>query len=211
MRRILLALLVWTAQASAAEPVILVLGDSLSAAYGMAQSEGWVALLQQRLRRTGHPYRVVNASISGETSDGALDRIENELARWRPDIVILELGANDGLRGLPLAQLRDNLGTLIETSRRHGARVLLLGMRLPPNYGGPYSQAFADVYRELARRYKLSFVPFLLQGMATDLALFQDDGIHPKGRAQGLILDNMWTALLPLLAASTAVSGAAPP
>lgn len=211
MKQILLALLLWTPQASAAEPVILVLGDSLSAAYGMAQSEGWVALLQQRLRQTGHPHRVVNASISGETSDGALSRIENELARWQPNIVILELGANDGLQGLPLARLRNNLAALIEASRRHGARVLLLGMRLPPNYGSAYNQAFSAVYRELAQRYGLSFLPFLLQGIATDLALFQDDGIHPKSRAQPLILDNVWTALAPLLTTSTPVSGAARP
>jgi len=211
MKRILLALLLWTAQTSAAEPVILVLGDSLSAAYGMAQSEGWVDLLQRRLRQTGHPHRVVNTSISGETSDGALNRIGSELARWQPDIVIIEVGANDGLRGLPLAQLRDNLAALIETSRRHGARVLLLGMRLPPNYGSAYSQAFSAVYRELAQRYRLSFLPFLLQGMATDLALFQDDGIHPTGRAQPLILDNVWTALTPLLAASAPLNGAGHP
>ncbi len=211
MKRILLALLLWTAQTVAAEPVILVLGDSLSAAYGMAQSEGWVDLLQQRLRQTGHPHRVANASISGETSDGALSRIENELARWRPNIVIIEVGANDGLRGLPLARLRDNLAALIEKSRRHGARVLLLGMRLPPNYGSAYSQAFSAVYQELAQRYQLSFLPFLLQGMASDLALFQDDGIHPTGRAQPLILNNVWAALTPLLAATTPLSDAGHP
>lgn len=211
MKRTLLVLLLWAAQTSAAEPVILVLGDSLSAAYGMAQNEGWVNLLQQRLHRTGHPHRVVNASISGETSDGALNRMEDELLRWQPDIVIIELGANDGLRGLPLTRLKDNLATLIETCRHHGARVVLLGMRLPPNYGGAYSQGFSDVYQELAQRYGLSFLPFLLQGMAKDLALFQGDGLHPTGRAQPLILDNVWTVLIPLLTTGPKVSGTAHP
>ncbi len=210
MKPFLLALLFWAGSA-AAEPVILVLGDSLSAAHGMAQSAGWVHLLQQRLRRSGHPHRVVNASISGETSDGAVSRIHDELARWQPAVVILELGANDGLRGLSPSRLRNNLAILIEASQSHGARVLLLGMRLPPNYGTAYARAFSAVYRELARRYALPFLPFLLQGLGGDLSHFQDDGLHPTARAQPLILDNVWPLLSPLLKAMPPPGGAAPP
>ncbi len=186
------------APASPAAPVILVLGDSLSAAYGMAQNEGWVHLLQQRLRKAGHPHRVVNASISGETSAGARQRIDEELARWQPDIVIIELGGNDGLRGLPLDALYDNLAALIEASLGQGARVLLLGMRLPPNYGR-YSEDFAAVYAALARRYRIPLLPFLLAGMEDDFTFFQADGIHPNQRAQARILDNVWPVLRPLL------------
>ncbi len=186
------------ARVSPAAPVILVLGDSLSAAYGMAQNEGWVHLLQERVREAGHPHRVVNASISGETSAGARQRIDGELARWQPDIVIIELGGNDGLRGLPLDALRDNLAALIEASLDQGARVLLLGMRLPPNYGR-YSEDFADVYTALARRYRIPLLPFLLAGMEDDFTFFQTDGIHPNRRAQGRILDNVWPLLRPLL------------
>ena len=188
--------------------MILVVGDSLSAAYGMAQSEGWVALLQARLRETGHPHRVVNASISGETSGGARSRMVALLLRWQPAVVILELGGNDGLQGLSLARLQDNLAAMIELSRGHGAQVLLVGMRLPPNYG-PYSRAFARVYQTLAQRYDVAFVPFLLEGLADDLSMFQPDGIHPTRNAQPRILDNVWPVLRDLLAAPPAREGPA--
>ena len=185
--------------AAADGPVILVMGDSLSAAYGLAQNEGWVSLLQRRLRGGGFPHRVINASISGETSDGALARIQAVLERWQPAIVILETGANDGLRGLPLARLRKNLEALIDACRRRDARVLLVGMRLPPNYGPDYTRDFARLYADLARGARVPLVPFLLEGVALDPGLFQSDGLHPNGRAQARILDNVWTALRPLL------------
>jgi acyl-CoA thioesterase-1 len=178
---------------------ILVFGDSLSSAYGIAEKRGWVALLAERLQRERLDYSVVNASISGETTAGGVSRLPRALERHAPDIVILELGGNDGLRGLPAAETRRNLAVLVERSRKSGARVLLVGMRVPPNYGPEYAREFAAAFAEVARRYQTAFVPFLLEGMAEDLGRFQADRIHPTEAAQPLLLENVWKSLKPLL------------
>ncbi len=183
------------------KPVILVLGDSLSAAYGIPPAKGWVALLQRRLDRAGYGYAVVNASISGETTVGGLERLPRALARHRPAVVILELGGNDGLRGLPVEQLRANLEAMITASQRAGARVVLAGIRIPLNYGQRYSEKFFSTYAELAGARKTALVPFFLEGVALREELFQDDGIHPGVEAQPILLDNVWPVLEPLLAA----------
>lgn len=180
-------------------PLILVIGDSLSAAYGIDPARGWVSLMGQRLQQKGFPHRVVNASISGDTSHNGLYRIESALHKHRPDIVIIELGGNDGLRGLSLQQLRNNLGRMIELSQQQGARVLLAGIRIPPNYGKPYTQAFYRSYQQLAQKYDTALVPFLLDSVGGNDALMQADGIHPRAEAQPLILDNVWPHLQPLL------------
>ena len=179
--------------------MILVLGDSLSAGYGISTNSGWVALLQQRLEQQGYPQRVVNASISGDTTSGGLARLPQALAQHRPQLVILELGANDGLRGLPLEEMRRNLATIIDRSREQGATLLLAGVRLPPNYGALYVKKFHDVYRQLAQNHKVAFVPHLLAGVGGRADLIQADGLHPRANAQGLILDNVWPHLLPIL------------
>jgi acyl-CoA thioesterase-1 len=192
-------LLAGSGAAVGAEKSILVFGDSLSAAYGMAQARGWVALLAERLKRERADYSVVNASISGETSAGGAARIGRALAQHKPAIVVLALGANDGLRGLPLAQMRQNLATIIEQSQKAGARVLLVGMKMPPNYGPDYTRAFESVYGELAKRYNAARVPFLLEDFAEKQELFQPDRIHPTEAAQPLMLERVWKALQPLL------------
>lgn len=182
-------------------PRILVLGDSLSAAYGIRIDEGWVALLERKLRARGLPHRVVNASISGETSAGGRARLPGLLARTDDAVVIVELGGNDGLRGLSVAQTRDNLRAVIRTAHGAGARVLLVGMRLPPNYGRTYTEAFAAIFPELAEQEGVALVPFLLDGIATRPGLMQADRIHPRAEAQGRMLDAVWPALEPLLGA----------
>lgn len=186
--------------ALAAERTVLVYGDSLSAAYGIAQAKGWVSLLGARVKQERPDYSVANASISGETTSGGLARFDKALAQHRPAVVILELGANDGLRGLPVTQMKANLAAMIEHAQRAGARVVLTGMRLPPNYGPDYTRAFEDAYAELAKRYKTALVPFLLEGFAEKPELFQPDRIHPTEAAQPMILDLVWKALRPLLA-----------
>jgi len=178
---------------------IMVFGDSLSASFGIDQSTGWVTLLQQRLGELPAKHRVVNASISGETTLGGLNKIQHALKVHQPDIVILELGGNDGLRGLPLAEMEKNLGAIINVAQQAQAQVLLAGMHLPPNYGAKYAHAFFTVYRTLSQQYKTAYLPFLLEGIATQMDLMQDDGIHPKAKAQPMILDNIWPVLLPLL------------
>jgi acyl-CoA thioesterase-1 len=185
--------------AHAAGKSILVLGDSLSAAYGLAAERGWVALLGERLAREHLDYRVVNASISGETSAGGRARFAAELERHKPAVVILELGANDGLRGLAPAQMKEHLGAIIGAAQKAGARVLLIGMKLPPNYGPDYSEKFEAAFEELHRRYRTAWLPFLLEGFAERRELFQPDDIHPTAEAQPLILDNVWPQLRPLL------------
>lgn len=187
------------AGADTAIPRILIVGDSISAAYGIEIDAGWVALLQQRLQQQGYPHRVINSSISGDTSVGGRSRLPALLAREPIDILILELGGNDGLRGLSLAQTQANLQAMIEMARAAQARVLLLGMQLPPNYGSTYTAAFAKIYTRLAREQQIALVPFLLDGVATDTDLMQPDGIHPRAQAQPRLLDNVWTALVPLL------------
>lgn len=174
-------------------------GDSLSAAYGISAQRGWVALLAARLQRERLDYNVVNASISGETTAGGLARLPRALAREKPAILILELGANDGLRGLPVAEMRGNLDAMIGLARRAGAKVLLVGMRIPPNYGPDYTHAFAGAFADLAARRGVPLVPFLLEGIAEDLDNFQSDRIHPTEAAQPALLDNVWKPLRPLL------------
>jgi len=190
-------LFLWAAPAAA--KTILVYGDSLSAGYGIARDRGWVRLLEKRLAADGYDYSVANASISGETTSGGLARIEEVLRRVRPSVVILELGANDGLRGLPIVDMKRNLAAMIVRAKKAGARVLLIGMRLPPNYGPDYTGAFAGAFGELARRERVALVPFLMQGMATRRELFQSDGLHPTAAGQPLLLDNVWPRLRPLL------------
>lgn len=183
------------AEADRSAPVILVLGDSLSAGYGIAIDATWVALLQRRLTEQGYDYRVVNASASGETTGGARARLPRALEVHDPRIVILELGGNDGLRGLPLKQIRDNLAFLIERSQQSGARVVLVGMRMPPNYGQEYAERFHALYGELARQYGIELVDFFLEGVALEEGLMQADGIHPTSAAQPRLLENLWPAL----------------
>ena len=185
---------------TAPAPVILVLGDSLSAAYGMRLEQGWVALLQKRLESKGYGHRVVNASSSGETTGGALARLPRALETHRPAIVVVELGGNDGLRGLPIAEVRGNFEDLIRLSKDAGARVLLIGMRIPPNYGPAYTESFHGLYGELAARHRLPLVPFFLDGIALDESLMLDDGLHPNAAAQPVLLEQAWTRLEPLLA-----------
>jgi acyl-CoA thioesterase-1 len=178
---------------------ILVLGDSLSAGYGVAAGEGWVDLLAQRLAQQDYPYPVVNASISGDTSAGGLSRIDAALAQHHPAILILELGANDGLRGLSLKSLKDNLNSIIIRAKGAGARVLLLGMAMPPNYGPRYTERFSAIYGELALEQQLPKPPFLLERVALDPALMQPDNLHPNAGGQPLLLETVWPSLLPLL------------
>lgn len=180
-------------------PTILVYGDSLSAAYGIARAEGWVALLEQRLRQKHMDYTVVNASISGETSSGGASRIAAVLAQARPSVLILALGANDGLRGLPVAQMRENLSTIVRAAQAAGSRVLLVGMKMPPNYGPRYTQEFEQVFTTVSRQFRVRLVPFLLESVAANRELFQEDNLHPTARAQPMILDTVWGPLLPLL------------
>ena len=183
----------------AAQRDILVLGDSLSAAYGIDAGMGWVSLLRQRLQDQGYPYRVINASVSGDTTSGGLQRLPQALQQHHPAILIVELGGNDGLRGTPLQVMRGNLRKLVELGRQAGARVLLVGVRLPPNYGPAYTAAFEQTYAKVARETQTPLVPHLLQGVATHRALMQADGIHPKADAQERLLDNVWPRLKPLL------------
>jgi acyl-CoA thioesterase-1 len=180
-------------------PAILVLGDSLSAEYGLPRDTGWVKLLADRLAKEAAQYSVVNASISGETTSGGRTRLPRLLQQHRPSVVVLQLGANDGLRGLPPAAMRENLAAMIEASRAAGARVLLVGIRIPPNYGREYAERFAAVYGQLAREQKVAVVPFLLDGFADDLRYFQDDRIHPNESAQPRMLATVWPQLAPLL------------
>lgn len=182
---------------------ILVMGDSLSAAYGIDPQAGWVNLLKRRL---GDNHDVVNASISGETTSGGSARLPDILRQYHPDIVLLELGGNDGLRGLSPQQMQVNLATMIERSRKSGARVLLLGIEVPPNYGPAYTKAFRNVFVQLSKEYDLPLVPFLLEGVDLDTML-QDDGIHPTAAAQPIILNTVWAQLEPMLAQAPTQSG----
>ncbi|MBS0394935.1 MAG: arylesterase [Proteobacteria bacterium] len=181
-------------------PALVVLGDSLSAGYGIRVEEGWVALLARRLAEQGYGYRVVNASVSGETSVGGLERLGHVLDRHHPVVLVVELGANDGLRGLPLAQLRDNLAAIVRRARGAGARVLLLGTRLPDNYGPQYSAQFRATFAEVARAEHVPLVPSFIDSVLTDERNFQADRLHPVAAVQGQLLDAIWPALRPLLA-----------
>lgn len=195
----MLTALLWAPAAWAAKPAILVLGDSLSAGYGVATGKGWVALLDERLQRDHYDYRVVNASISGDTTRSGIARLPAALADYRPHIVIIALGGNDGLQGLTLPQMRANLARAIEDARHAGAKVVLAGVRLPPNYGPAYNQRFRAVFQQLAQHYRPAYVPQLLAGVDDKPALMQADGIHPNAAGQPLILDNLWPHLKPLL------------
>ncbi|MBI4193738.1 MAG: arylesterase [Betaproteobacteria bacterium] len=187
------------APAFAASATLMVFGDSLSSAYGLPREQGWVSLMEKRLHERKPNYKVANVSISGETTAGGRSRIGAALKAHRPAIVILALGANDGLRGLSLDAMRANLETIIRACRAAGARVLLVGMRMPPNYGPAYSEKFQSTFRDLAQRERLPLVPFLLEGFADDRDYFQPDGIHPAAQAQPRMLDTVWKALQPLL------------
>jgi acyl-CoA thioesterase-1 len=187
------------AAAPAAEKSILVMGDSLSAAYGIPRQRGWVALLEERLKRERLDYSVVNASISGETTGGGRVRLKPLLERYQPAIVILELGANDGLRGLPVAQVKANLAAAIREAQVAGARVLLVGVRLPPNYGEDYTKRFDGTFRDLAKTHRTALVPFLLEDFAGKPEFFLPDRIHPTEAAQPLMLERVWRVLRPLL------------
>lgn len=184
---------------TAAAGTVLIVGDSISAAFGLDTRLGWVSLLEQRLKQEGFTDTVINASVSGDTSGGGQARLPALLAAHKPDVVILELGGNDGLRGQLPAQLQQNLSSMIDSSRAAGAKVLLLGMQLPPNYGARYTQAFAAVYGNLAEEKKVALVPFFLQGIGGIPELMQADGLHPAVAAQGKLLENVWPTLKPLL------------
>jgi acyl-CoA thioesterase-1 len=178
---------------------VLVYGDSLSAGYGIGQKESWPNLLQERLRQEKFNYTVANASISGETSAGGASRIGAALAQFNPSIVVVELGANDGLRGLPIAQMKANLTTIIKAAQARNAQVLLVGMRMPPNYGQRYTDEFARAFADLAKEHRTGLVPFLLEPIATKAGFFLSDNVHPTAAAQPLLLDHVWNALKPLL------------
>lgn len=180
-------------------PAVLVLGDSLSAGYGLRPGESWVSLLEQKLGSQGYPHRVVNASISGETTRGALARLPRALDIHDPEIVVIELGANDGLRGFPPEVMRDNLAELVTLAHGSGARVLLLGMHLPANYGEAYTQRFHQVFVDIAKQHEVPFLPFFLDGIALQPQMMLDDGIHPNASAQPLLLENVWPALQAML------------
>ncbi|NNK33271.1 MAG: arylesterase [Xanthomonadales bacterium] len=199
----LLFLLLWVlptaVSAADEEAAILILGDSLSAAYGMEIGESWPSLLQQRLEEDGHAYRVFNSSIAGETTEGGLTRLPRLLEKHRPTVVIVELGGNDGLRGLPLDVTRSNLEEMIRRSQGVGASVILAEMRIPPNYGRTYTERFNGTYTELAETHGAVLLPFLLQEIALEPGLMLPDGIHPTASAQPLILDQVWSVLEPLL------------
>ncbi len=195
---LVIALGAGTAATACADPVIVALGDSLTAGYGVAPDEAYPARLQARLARDGFAYRVVNAGVSGDTTAGGLRRVDWVL-RARPEIVIVALGANDGLRGLPVRAMAQNLQTIVERLRAAGARVLLAGMRLPPNYGDEYARAFADVFPDVARRTHVTLVPFLLEGVAANAALNQPDGIHPNAMGHRIIAEHLWAYVKPLL------------
>ena len=201
MRSLLLFLLLIIVPAPAvhAALTILVLGDSISAGYGLAQGEGWVALLEERIQRDKLDYRVVNASISGDTTLGGLNRISGVLKEHQPAVVIVALGGNDGLRGNPLEQTRRNLIAIVQDCRKAGAKVVIAGMRIPPNYGRVYTRRFEGLFAEVARQQNVSLVPFMFQGFADDRKMFQADGIHPVAAAQSRILDNIYHRLRPLL------------
>ena len=207
MRRILTFLLVFclplaaaTASADSDDPAVLVFGDSLSAGYGIDVDQSWPSLLQARLAKEGYEHRVVNASISGETTEGGATRIEQALAEFEPELVILELGGNDGLRGFPPRRIRENLGRIIATTRASGAAVVLLGIRIPTNYGPRYTQMFEDVYRQLAAQFDVPWIEFFMDGIALNEELMQDDGIHPTAEAQPILLDNAWPIISEALA-----------
>lgn len=195
----LFAFVAWPSPAFAENPKILIYGDSLSAAYGISPQQGWVALLQKKLQLEQYRYDVINASISGETTSSGVTRIATTLKQTRPMIVILELGANDGLRGLPIKEMTINLDTIITQSKKNDAKIILVGMKIPPNYGPQYTEAFKLSYQQLSIKHKIPLVPFMLEKVAAKPHLIQDDGLHPNAQAQRIILENIWPKLKLLL------------
>ncbi|MGB5226569.1 MAG: arylesterase [Arenicellales bacterium] len=195
----LILLLVGHGHASANEPVILVLGDSISAAWGINTEQGWVALLQQRLKEKKYSYQVINASVSGDTSRTGLNRLDNALKQHKPSIVIVALGGNDGLRGLPISETESSLSSIIEKSQQAGLSVLLAGVRLPPNYGVYYNSQFADMFQRLASKYNVPLVPKILGQVADNSELMQADRTHPTAEGQVQVLENVWPSLESLL------------
>jgi acyl-CoA thioesterase-1 len=201
-KKLVLCVICWMALAAEAQPVLLVYGDSLSAGYGLPQGKGWVDLLARRLAAEGFDYRVINASVSGETTLGGANRIDAAMTQHQPAIVIIELGGNDGLRGLPLAATRQNIEKMVKTARSKRAQPLLVGMQLPPNYGTAYTEKFQALFAQIAQEQKVPLVPFMLAGFGEKREYFQPDGIHPTVEAQTLILDNIWPVLRPMLGKS---------
>lgn len=201
MRRALLAaaLFAFALPAAAAQRTALVFGDSLSAAYGLSPEQGWVHLLGERAKRSGLDWRIVNASISGETTAGGLRRLPEDLKRHKPDLVVIALGANDALRGQPVQGIRANLEQMVKLARASRAEPVLVGIMIPPNYGIDYAAQFRDLYGDLAAKHRIAGVPFLLEGVADKPELFQPDQLHPVASAQRRILDNVWPAIEPLL------------
>jgi acyl-CoA thioesterase-1 len=195
----LISFVAWSLPVFAANPKILIYGDSLSAAYGIPQQQGWATLLMQKLNQENLSFDVINASISGETTSGGLNRLARTLEQTKPQTIIIELGANDGLRGLPVKNMHDNLDAMIEMSKKSGARVLLIGMRIPPNYGPKYTEDFSQTYIKLAKKHKIQLVPFMLENVAAKPDLIQQDGLHPNVLGQPLILNNIWPELQSLL------------
>lgn len=191
--------MLWLGSTATYGATLLILGDSISSAYGIAPREGWATLLEERLKRKRFDYSVVNASISGETTSGGATRIGEAIDRTNPDIVIIALGGNDGLRGLPAAQMKANLSRMVEAAKGRGARVLLVGVRVPPNYGARYGGEFEAAFLEVAARQRVPLVPYILEGIGERRELMQEDNIHPTAAAQPRILDNIWPKLEPLL------------
>jgi len=202
MRNLLTLLMLFAVAAAQAAiaPTVLVFGDSLSAGYGIDVDQSWPALLQVRLESQGYEHRVINASISGETTEGGVTRIASTLENFGPDLVILELGGNDGLRGFPPERMKANLQTIIETAKASGAAVVMLGIRIPTNYGPRYTGAFEDVYRMLAEQLGVLWIEFFMEGVALNEDLMQEDGIHPNAEAQSILLDNAWPIIRQALA-----------
>ena len=196
---VLLTCLLCAASAHSASKTLLVLGDSLSAEYGLARGSGWVPLLEKRLKAEQLDVKVVNASISGDTTSGGRARLQPLLDKHKPDVLVLELGANDALRGLPVASTEDNLRAIISAAQKIGARVLLVGIQIPPNYGSEYANRFSGLSPKLAKEYRLALVPFFLAPLLERPDMFQSDRLHPTAEAQPLLLDTVWPRLQPLL------------
>ena len=197
------------ASGHAQAPIILILGDSLSAAYGIERHTGWVQLLQNRLRESGYPHKVVNASVSGDTTRNGVTRLPLAIKQHRPNIVIIELGGNDGLRGLSLEELGQNLEQMIHLAKQNNARVLLCSLRIPPNLGPVYGSKFLEIFHDVAQRHQVNHLTYLLKGVSDNPAYMQEDGIHPNEQGQPLIMENVWNKLSPMLGSGTTAAGLA--
>ena len=207
LRVAFLAFLLAAAAPAMAQRTLLVFGDSLAAAYGLSPQQGWVSLLAERVAKAGLPWKIANASVSGETTAGGVRRLAEDLKRHKPSIVVIELGANDALRGQPIAAIRANLERMIRMAREARADPVLVGLMIPPNYGIDYAREFRDVFREVAAKHKVPLVPFLLEGIAEKPELFLPDQLHPAAAAQPIICDNVWPTLEPLLRKTPAAAG----